>query len=120
MHHRSRRRYEPRLADMMACFLVIDDFANELHHVFVAGAALHQCREVVFANGEQAGANLAVGGDAHAAAVSAEWMRHGGDDTDLANAVFEGVAVRGLASLLAEVAERHELGHPREYLVKCD
>ena len=44
MHHRPRCRHKSRLADVVAGFLVIYHFANELHHVFVTGAALHERR----------------------------------------------------------------------------
>ena len=45
---------------------------DEAGELFVAGAAAHQRRQIVLEYREQAGADLAVGGQAHAAAVSAE------------------------------------------------
>src|ERR1700690_1806780 len=87
--HRARSGNEARLADMMALFLVIDRLANECGQLFIAGAVAHERREIMLAHREQAGADLAVGGDANAAAVSAEGVRHRSDDADLADAVLE-------------------------------
>src|SRR5271165_1507356 len=101
MHHRAGRRYKARLADMVACFLVINGLANEIGEFVIAGAVLHSRGEIVLAHREQAGANLAVGGDAHAAAMPAERMRNGSNNADFADAILEDIAARRLAAGLA-------------------
>src|SRR5664279_3502187 len=111
MHHRSRRRNKSWLADVVALFFVLDGMGDELDHVFVAGALRHQASQIVLADREQTGADLAVRRDADAAAMSAEGMRHRCDDPDLANAVVEDIAAGGLAARVADFAQRHELGH---------
>src|SRR6516164_9871841 len=74
----------------------------------------------MFPHGEQAGANLAVGGDTDTAAMSAERMRHWSDYADLALSVFEDVAARGLAALMFNLAQRHEIGHAADNLIERD
>src|SRR5882762_8531954 len=70
-------------ADVVAGFFLGDDFFNKSSAVRIGGSAAHELVKVVVANREQAGADFAVGCDAHAAALAAE--RHGdwGDDSDL-------------------------------------
>src|ERR1019366_2449296 len=104
MHHRSRRGDESRLADMVALFFVLDGAKDELDHLFVAATRLHQGSQVVFADREQAGANLAIRGNTNAAAVAAKRMRHRSNDADLANAVLKDIAARGLAVRVTDFA----------------
>ena len=82
----------------MAFFFLGHDSADELGELFVARATAHLGVQVVVPDRKQAGANLAVAGDADAATVSTERMRDGGDDADLADAIFEAVAARGLGA----------------------
>src|ERR1039457_6516412 len=111
MHHRSRRRNKSWLADVVALLFVLDGMGDELDHVFVAGALRHQASQIVLADREQTGPDLAVRCYADAAAMSAEGMRHRCNDSDLANAVFKHVAAGGLAVRVADFAQRHELSH---------
>ena len=67
---------EVGFTDVMAGFLAFHDVSDERIN-FSSGAAPHQFGDIVVPDGEQAGADLAVGGDAHAAAVAAEWMGDG-------------------------------------------
>src|ERR1700731_5125826 len=93
--HGARGGDEVGFSDVVALFLVEDDFANEGFQFGVGGAAAHLGVQVVIPDGEEAGSNFAVGGDADAAAVSAEGVRDGRDDADFAQAVFEAVAPGG-------------------------
>src|SRR5512142_2999824 len=95
VHHRPGCRHEIRFADVVALFFHHDDFGDVLRDLRVAVAPAHAAGEVVFDDGEQAGAELTVGGDADAAAMAAERMRHGRDDADLPESVIEAVAARG-------------------------
>ena len=106
MHHRPRCRNESRLADVVTLFLVLDGVENEVDHLFVTRAPRHQASQVVLADREQAGTNLAIGGDANAAAMPAKRMRNRSDNADLAYAVFKDIATGGLAVRLADFAQR--------------
>src|ERR1700688_4770565 len=97
MHHVARRLLESGLADVMARLLAQYDAANVVVQIGVASAPVQDSVEVVIALREEAGADLAVGGEADAAAVSAEGVRDRGDDADLSQAVVEAVAAGGLA-----------------------
>src|ERR1035441_2766734 len=109
MHHRPRRRHEAGFADVVALLLVLDGVKDELDHVFVAGSPRHQASQIVFADREQAGANLAVRGKPNAAAMAAKRTRNRCDDPDLADAVLEDIAAGGLAAHMFNLAQRHEL-----------
>src|SRR5579863_4812199 len=95
VHHGPRRRHKIRLADVMTLFFSENHTANELRQFFIRCPALHLRVQIVVPDREQAGANLAIGGDADAAAVAAERMRDRSDDPNLANAVIEAVTPRG-------------------------
>src|ERR1700731_5505739 len=71
--------------------------ANKFCQLFVASAAAHLGMQIVVPHREQAGADLSVAGDAYSAALSAERMRDGRDDADLADAVVEAVAAGGFS-----------------------
>src|ERR1035441_8048976 len=118
MHHRSRRRNKSWLADVVALFFVLDGMGNELDHVFVAGALRHQASQIVLTHREKAGTDFAIRSDSDAAAMSAEGMRHRCDDPDLANAVVEDIAARGLAARVSDFAQLHELGHAAHNFVE--
>ena len=106
MHHGARRGHEIGFADVVALFFLLDHAANEFRQFFVGSAAAHLGVQVVVPDGKQAGADLAVGGDADAAAVSAEGMGDRRDDADLADAVVEAVAARGLAAGMRNFDQR--------------
>ena len=84
----------------MAFFLLAHYALNEAGKLVIRCAVPHQGMEIVVPNGKQAGANLAVGRDADAAAMAAERMRYRSDDADFADAVFEDIAAGCLAALM--------------------
>ena len=100
MHHGPRGRHEIWFADVVALFFILDRLHDELDQLSVRRSAAHQFVEVVVPYREQAGAQLAIGRDADAAAMAAEWMRHRGDDSDFSNIIGETVTARGLALLV--------------------
>src|ERR1035441_2603234 len=87
VHHGPRCRHKARLANVMAAFFLVNRFPYEFGHFLVTRAAGHQSREIMLAYREQAGTNLAVGGHADAAAVSAKRLRDRRDDADLPDAI---------------------------------
>ena len=93
------------------CFFFLDHAANEFRQLFVRGAAAHLAVQIVVPDGKQAGANFAVGGDANAAAVSAERMRHRRDDSDFSDAVVEAIAARGFAAGVRNFHQRPVFAH---------
>ena len=95
------------------CFFLRDDSANEVCQFVVARAAAHLGVQVMIPDREQAGANLAVGGDADAAAMSAEGMRDGSDDADLADAIVEAVTSRGFGARVWDLDQRPVFRHAR-------
>src|SRR5260221_12341623 len=58
---------------------------------------------------KKTGTDLAVRGEPHARAVSAERMRDGCDDADFSFAVVEGITPRGFAGLIRKLAHGAEL-----------
>ena len=81
---------------------------------------LHLRVQIVIPDGEQAGANFAVAGDADAAAMSAEGMRDRRDDADFADAVFEAVAAGGFRARVRNFDQRAVLGHARQNFIERD
>src|ERR1700722_7261922 len=92
MHHGSRRGHEVRFADMVPLFLLRHHAANEFFQFFVTCAALHLRVQIVVPDRKKAGTNFAIAGNADAAAMSAEGMRDGSYNPDLADSVFEAIA----------------------------
>src|SRR5690348_15108634 len=70
---------------------------------------MHAASQIVIEEGEQAGANLAVRGQAYTRTMSAERVRDGRDDADLAQAVVKGVAPRGFAGRVGQLAHRTKM-----------
>jgi len=68
-------------------------------NLVVGGAAAHQSLHIVLFDGEKAVAQFAVGGQADAVAVQAEWPAHRSDDTDVTHAVGEGIFGGGSARI---------------------
>jgi hypothetical protein len=97
MDHGARGFEEAGLADVVARFLLLYGSQDEFAQLFVGGAAAHFSAEIVFEIRKEAGADLAVGGEADAAARSAEGLGDGGDDADLAYSVGEAIAAGGFA-----------------------
>src|SRR5216683_2661172 len=120
MYHGSRCRHKIRLANVVALFFPGDDIADKFGQVIVRSAAAHEFMQIVLPHGEQAGANLAVGGDANAAAMSAERMRDRRDDSDFTNPVVEAVTPGGFAAGMRDFDERTILGHAEQDFVERD
>src|SRR3984957_17916665 len=118
MHHRPRSRNEIRLADVVPRFFLHHYAADELGQLFVARAAPHLSVKIVIPYGKQARANLAVAGDADAAAMSAEGMGRWRDDPDLADAVIKTKTPRRLRARVRNFDQRAILGHPRQNFIK--
>src|SRR5215813_12598836 len=89
MHHAARRLDKSGLADMMPSLFLLHHTANKAHQLIITGSTLHRAIEIMIEEREQAGADLAVGGDPYARAVSAEGMGYRSDDPDLSYSVFE-------------------------------
>src|SRR5579863_2306642 len=106
VHHGSRRRHKIGLADVVTLFFLGDDALNEFFQFVIAGPALHLGVQVVVPYGKETGADFAVAGDADAAAMSAEGMRHWRDDSDFADAVFETVAARRFRTRVRNLDQR--------------
>ncbi len=85
--HGAGRLEEAGFADVVAGFLALHGAVDVGAELGVGGAGAHAAVEVVLDLGEQAGADFAVGGEADAAAGSAEGLGDGGDDADFAGAV---------------------------------
>src|ERR1700680_2523948 len=84
--------------------------ANKFCQLFVACAAAHLGMQIVVPHREQAGADLSVAGDAYSATLSAERMRDGRDDADLADAVVEAVAAGGFRAPVRGLGPPRRLG----------
>src|SRR5436190_7728372 len=120
MHHRPRRAHEVGFADVVALFFLAHNIADEIRKLVVGGAATHQFVQIVVPDGKQAGANLAVGGNANAAAMAAERVRNRGDDSDLADAVVETIAAGGLTAGARNLDQRPVLAHALEDFIERD
>src|SRR5215469_18784803 len=75
------------------------DPGHQLPKLLVGGAGAERAAQVVPGAGEQAGEQLAVGGQPRAGAAAAERLGDGGDDADLAAAVDVAVAGGDLAGV---------------------
>src|ERR1700704_3626019 len=94
--------------------------ANKFCQLFVASAAAHLGMQIVVPHREQAGADLSVAGDAYSATLSAERMRDGRDDADLAEAVVEPVTSRSFRTRMRDLDQRPIPGHPCQDLLERD
>src|SRR6266404_4086022 len=120
MHHCPRRLNKIRLADVVARFFSLDNPTDELHEIVIRSSAAHQFMQVVVPNGEQAGANLAVGGDADAAAMAAEGMRNRRDDSNFANAIVKTITASRLAACVRDFDKRPIICHAAQDFVESD
>ena len=82
MDHGARGFEKAGLADVMAGFFLFYGTDDEFLQILVGGAAAHFTKQVVLDIRKEAGADLAVGGEADAAAGSAKGLGDGCDDTD--------------------------------------
>ncbi len=78
----------------MTSLFLPDNLFEPFNNLFV-GASVPQPRpEVMFRHTEQAGSYLAIGRQADAIAVAAEWLADGSDNADFATAIGEHPAFR--------------------------
>src|SRR3954451_3658399 len=107
--HRSLRLNEPRLIDVVLELLAPDRLPDESLELGVRGAGAQRVSHVGFVQREQAGPQLAVGGQPDPVAVGTERLRDGIDEADLALAIGEAVDPRrgrALARRLDELVAR--------------
>ncbi len=91
----------------MAGFFFSDHGANSLLNVLVGGAVAEQGAEIVVILAEEAGADLAVGGEANAGAVAAEGLRDGSDQANFAGrAVRKFILARGFTLRVRNLDQR--------------
>src|SRR5262245_58333128 len=120
MHHRPRRGDEIRLADVMPFFFSLHNTANEVSKLVVRRTTSHQLVQIVVPYRKEAGANFAVRSNADAAAMPAERMRDGRNDSEFADAVIKAIAARGFALSMPNLYKRAIFGHAMENLIKSD
>src|SRR3954471_20866456 len=94
LRHRPRCSSKAGIVDLVLELFVTYCVANELDQLVVGGACAERGLEIPFAAREEAGAELAVGGEPDAVAARAERLRHRVDEAQLAGAVGEAVATR--------------------------
>src|SRR5207302_7921197 len=105
LRHRARGADESALVDPMLELLVGDRLADRRRQLRVGGSVAERGLEIPFPGREEAGAELAVGGDADPVAGRAERLRDGVDEADLALPVGEAVALGGRRGLRGELDE---------------
>src|SRR5579863_8710381 len=105
--HGAGGRLEAGLVDAVAGFFFGDHGANAFLDVVVCRAVAERGAEVVVVLAEEAGADLAVGGEADARTVAAEGLGDRSDQADFAGrAVGEFVFARGLAFRVGNLHQR--------------
>src|SRR5690606_40514678 len=82
LRHRARGLHEQPVRDVVLELLGRDGGGQEPRQLLVAGARAQRSEEVVLAQREQTGAELAVRGEADAVAACAEGRRHRVDEAD--------------------------------------
>src|SRR5919198_2126960 len=92
LRHGARRFYKPGLVDLVLELLVGDREADQLLELPIGRAVAERRLQVPLAAREEAGTELAVGGQADPVAGRAERLRDGIDEPDLAGAVGEAEA----------------------------
>src|SRR5947208_14234102 len=93
--HRSACPDKAGIVDLVLQLLVGDGEPDQLLEPLVGGAVAERRLQVPLAAGEEAGAELSVGGQPDPVARRAERLRHRIDEADLAGAVGEADAPRG-------------------------
>src|SRR6266403_5766609 len=81
-YHSTRGWYEVRLIDAVPLFLFHHHRAYIRHQIFVGGPFAQQPTQVVILLAEQAGAQLAICGQADARTMSAKRLRHWSNQPD--------------------------------------
>src|SRR6267154_6125853 len=106
-HHSTRGWYEVWLIDAVPLFLFHHHRAYVRHQIFVGGAFAQQSAQVVILLAEQAGAQLAIRGQADARTVSAERLRHRSNQPDLPRrAIRKSVLAGRFAALVRNLLQR--------------
>src|SRR5437016_1294949 len=118
--HGTGRRHKIRFSDVVAGLLAIYHTVDKGHEFVVGSSATHQFVQVVVPDRKQASTNLAIGGDAHPAAMTAEGMGHGGDDANLTHAIIKNIAACGFAAIMGDFDQRPVFGHAAQNLVQRD
>ena len=114
--HRPGRRAEAGLVDPVLQLLAPDRVADDPLQLGVVGAGPQRRAQVGLVEGEEAGAQLAVGGQAQPVAVGAERFGDGVDEADLAAPVGEGEDAGGRVRLARQLAQRVDLFDHRPHL----
>src|SRR6185312_11496662 len=83
----------------MLQFFVPDGLADCLSQSRVVGVRADDCAQIGLFGGEEAGAQLSIGGQANAVAACAERLADRINKADLANAIAERIAARGLGRI---------------------
>lgn len=106
--------FESGFADVVTGFLAEHDFADAGFDGAIVGGAAERVFEVVFDEAEEAGADLAVGGDPNTIAVAAEGFGDGGDDPDfgggIGGEIGEAPASGGFGGIGGVAGEEFEAG----------
>src|SRR5579863_2464521 len=116
VNHRPRRRYEIWFADVVTLFFLCYHSANELFEFLIARPTAHLRVQVVIPDREQARADLAVAGDANPAAVPAERMRHGSDNANFSDSIFETIAAGRFRTRVGNLHQWPVFSHARHDL----
>src|SRR5579863_709698 len=118
--HGARRRHEIVLPNVVASFLALHDSENKITQLAVISAAAHHAGQVMVPDGKQAGADFAVGGKPHPAAMPAKGMRDRGNNADFPHTIVEAVAARGLAGMARNFDQRPERRHALQYFFQAN
>src|SRR5450432_2238448 len=106
-HHSTRGCPEIGGVDAVTLLFFVHDGANIDDQILVGSAFPQHRAQIVIVLAEQAGAQLAVGGEADARAVTTEGLRDRGDQTDLTGGIIgEAVLARGFAALVRDLLQR--------------
>src|SRR3989454_4141764 len=105
--HGARRLNEAWLIDAVALFFFHDNGTDVSDQVLVGGSLAQQRPQIMIVLAEQAGAELAIGSQPDAGAMTTEGLGHRGDEADFAGgAISEAVFAGGFAALVGDLFER--------------
>src|SRR5579871_3756026 len=108
--HRALRRHKIRLADMVPLFFLPHD-GLEIRGKFLVRLAVAETRaQVVFRDAEQAGADLAVGGQPQAIAMAAERLANGRNQADFAAPISKGPTYSSLGGIIRRQLTQFKTG----------
>ena len=104
--HRARGLHEALVVDVVLELLLPHRVAHDLLELRIGRAGAQRTAQVGLGHREQAGAQLALGGDADPVAVTAERLAHRGDEPDRALPVGELPAPRRAVTLAPQLLQR--------------